>query len=143
MHAPQTTFPKKSEAELVANLSKAQQDSAKVLAGTLFKMLTELKRGEKDRDEIRRPRWQAGFDLAMGRALAAVVRAQGYNQMLAQARRGMQFQDPRNDTWVIRPDDAIHSEVPSKSRRIAQKNTCNALLPNTRTPLGVCSRNGS
>ena len=109
MQAPQTTFPKKSEAELVASLSKAQQDSAKVLAGTLFKMLTELKRGEKDRDEIRRPRWQAGFDLAMGRALAAVVRAQGYNQMLAQARRGMQFQDPRNDTWVIRPDDTIHS----------------------------------
>ena len=45
----------------------------------------------------------------MGRALAAFVRTRGYNQMLAQARRGMQFQNTQNDTWVIRPSDAIHS----------------------------------
>jgi len=109
MKAPQTTFPKKSEAALVASLSEAQQNSAKVLAGTLSQMLSALKRGEKDRAKIRRPRWQAGFDLAMGRALAAFVRTRGYNQMLAQARRGMQFQNTQNDTWVIRPSDAIHS----------------------------------
>ncbi|MEC7500780.1 MAG: vWA domain-containing protein [Planctomycetota bacterium] len=109
MKAPRTTFPKKSESELVASLSEAQQNSAKVLAGTLQMMLFELQRGEEDRDQIRRPRWQAGFDLAMGRALAAVVRAQGYNLMLAQARRGMQFQNPKNDTWVIQPSDVIRS----------------------------------
>ena len=109
MKIPRTTFPKKSESELVASLSEAQQDSAKVLGGTLHMMLVELQRGEKDRDQIRRPRWQAGFDLAMGRSLAAVVRAQGYNLMLAQARRGMQFQNPESDTWIIQPSDAIRS----------------------------------
>ena len=109
MKSPKITFPKRSEAELVVSLAEAQQDSAKVLAGTLSRMLAELRRGEKDRDKIRRLRWQAGFDLAMGRALAAVVRAQGYNQMLARARRGMKFENPKNDTWVIRPSDTINS----------------------------------
>ena len=109
MESPQKIFPKKSEADLVASLSQAQQNAAKVLGGTLHAMLVELQRGEKDRPHIRRPRWQAGFDLAMGRALAAVVRAQGYNLMLAQARRGMKFQNPKNDTWVIRPSEMIVS----------------------------------
>ena len=104
MKEPRRVFPKKSEAELVAILSEAQQNSAKVLAGTLSKMVAELKRGEKDRAEIRRARWRAGYDLAMGRALAAWVRAQGYNQMLAQARRGMKFKDAANDTWGDRAE---------------------------------------
>ena len=109
MESPHRVFPKRSEAELVAILSDAQQVSAKLVAGTLSQMVVELRRGEKDRDKIVRPRWQAGYDLAMGRALAAWVRAQGYNHMLARARRGMQFEDGRNDTWVIRPSREILS----------------------------------
>jgi hypothetical protein len=109
MKEPRTKFPKRNEAALVGLLGEAQQDSAKILAGTLMRMVVELKRGEKDRDKIRRPRWQAGYDLAMGRTLAAKVRAQGYNLMLARARRGMKFQDPASDTWLIRPSREILS----------------------------------
>jgi hypothetical protein len=41
--------------------------------------------------------------LAIGRALAVKVRTEGYNVMLAQAKQGLKFKDPRNDTWVLRP----------------------------------------
>ena len=107
LEKPRLRFPRRSEAALVGLLSKAQEQSAKILAGTLVQMVNELQRGEKDRDKIRRPRWQAGYDLAMGRALAAKVRTQGYNLMLARARQGMKFQNPQNDTWVIRPSEKI------------------------------------
>jgi hypothetical protein len=39
--------------------------------------------GVKERENLREPRWQAAFDLAMGRILAMRVRYFGYNQMLA------------------------------------------------------------
>ena len=84
-------------------------------------MVNELQRGEKDREKIRRPRWRAGYDLAMGRTLAAKVRAQGYNLMLARARRGMKFQNPQNDTWKIRPSENILSG--SMMEKEAQKAT--------------------
>ncbi len=109
LEKPRLRFPRQSEPALVSLLSKAQEQSAKILAGTLVRMVNELQRGEADRDKIRRPRWQAGYDLAMGRALAAKVRTQGYNLMLARLRQGMKFQDPKNDTWVIRPSEKILS----------------------------------
>jgi hypothetical protein len=109
LEKPRLRFPRQSEPALVSLLSKAQEQSAKILAGTLVQMVNELQRGEADRDKIRRPRWQAGYDLAMGRALAAKVRTQGYNLMLARLRQGMKFQDPKNDTWVIRPSEKILS----------------------------------
>ena len=121
LEKPRLRFPRRSEAALVGLLSAAQQQSAKILAGTLVKMVNELQRGEKDREKIRRPRWRAGYDLAMGRTLAAKVRAQGYNLMLARARRGMKFQNPQNDTWKIRPSENILSG--SMMEKEAQKAT--------------------
>ena len=66
-------------------------------------IVSTLRRGEPDRAQLTKPRWQAGYDLAMGRALAAKVRTEGYNAMLAAAKQGLQFKNPRNDTWVLRP----------------------------------------
>ena len=60
LEKPRLRFPRQSEPALVGLLSKAQEQSAKILAGTLVQMVNELQRGEKDRDKIRRPRWQAG-----------------------------------------------------------------------------------
>ena len=43
----------------------------------------------------------------MGRALAAKVRTETYNAMLAAAKRGLKPTDPKNNTWEIRPSDEI------------------------------------
>ena len=66
-------------------------------------MYETLSQGEKDRPRLTVPRWQAGYDLSMGRVLALKVRTEGYNAMLAKAKQGMRFQDPKNDTWELVP----------------------------------------
>ena len=82
LERPRLRFPKRSEADLVKALSKAQHAAAK--AAPQVDLLHEmLRRGAADRDKETVPRWQAGYDLAMGRAAAAKVRVDGYNAMLA------------------------------------------------------------
>ena len=66
-----------------------------------------LLHGEADRDKETVARWQAGYDLAMGRVLAVKVRTESYNAMLAAAKRGLKPSDPRNNTWVLRPSGEI------------------------------------
>ena len=44
--------------------------------------------GEGDRDKLTSPRWQAQFDYAFGRTLAAKVRNDSYNQMIASLKAG-------------------------------------------------------
>ena len=68
-----------------------------------------LKNGESDRAGLTRPRWQAGYDLAMGRALAARARVEGYNAMLAALKRGRKFESPTSSRWVLIPDDNIQA----------------------------------
>lgn len=99
-------FPKVDEARLARDLSQAQRVAAK-LEPKIARLTGILKQGESDRGKITEPRWQAGFDLAMGRALASKVRTEGYNAMLAQAKQGMKFENERNDTWRLRPSDKI------------------------------------
>ena len=81
-----------NEAQLAESLTQAQRRPA-LLEPKLFELVETLRRGERDRAELDSPRWQAGFDLAMGRALAAKVRNEGYNAMLAQAKNGLEFQE--------------------------------------------------
>lgn len=99
-------FPVADEAELARSLSMAQREAAK-LEPKLMQLVGTLAQGERDRDEITEPRWRAGYDLAMGRALAAKVRTEGYNTMLAMAKQGMKFEKPNNDTWVLRPSNKV------------------------------------
>ena len=99
-------FPKIDEAQLAEDLTRAQRAAA-ILEPALADLVATLRRGERDRPDLESPRWQAGFDLAMGRALASKVRAEGYNTMLAQAKQGMSFENTRNDTWVLRPSREI------------------------------------
>jgi hypothetical protein len=95
-------FPKVDEAQLARILSVAQRSAAK-LEPKIDQLVTVLRQGEPDRPKLTKPRWQAGFDLAIGRALAVKVRTDGYNAMLAQAKQGMTFKNPRDDTWILRP----------------------------------------
>ena len=60
---------------------------AAILQPRVDEICRGLSAGEADRDKLDEPRWQAGYDLAMGRALALKVRTDGYNAALAQAKR--------------------------------------------------------
>lgn len=104
LESVQTRFEKRDEAQLAESLTRAQRAAAK-LEPKLQRLTSTLLAGESDRKKLDELRWQAGYDLALGRALAAQVRTEGYNAMLAQAKQGMKFEDPKNDTWVIRPAD--------------------------------------
>jgi hypothetical protein len=103
---PRLVFPVVSEAQFAASLTEAQNIPAR-LEVKVVQLYETLKMGEKARSTLTGPRWQAGFDLAMGRVLAVKVRTEGYNAMLAKAKMGMEFDSPEHDTWRLVPDQEI------------------------------------
>lgn len=106
MEKPETQFVKRDEATFANALSEAQK-SAAVLEPRVRALVDHLKQGEADREKETVLRWQAGYDLAMGRALAVQARTEAYNAMLAQAKRGLKPKDPKNNTWTLKPADEI------------------------------------
>ena len=104
----QTRFEKQDEAQFAQSLTRAQRGAAK-LEPKVNRLTSTLLAGEADRKKLTSPRWQAGYDLALGRALAVKVRTEGYNAMLAKAKQGMKFKDEKNDTWIIQPSDQVTS----------------------------------
>jgi hypothetical protein len=99
LEQPRTRFVRRDEAALVNSLSEAQMDSAK-LDPKVNALVDTLKLGEVDRAKEEIPRWQAGYDLAMGRALAVKARVEAYNELLALARRGYKFEG-KNNTLIL------------------------------------------
>ena len=99
-------FPKVDDAQFARDLSVAQRDAAK-LEPKIDQLVSDPAARRTRPRKVTKPRWQAGFDLAMGRALAVKVRTEGYNAMLAAAKQGLKFKDPRNDTWVLRPSREV------------------------------------
>jgi hypothetical protein len=99
-------FPRNDDAQFARDLSNAQRSAAKI-EPKIDALVTVLRQGEGDRDKVSTPRWQAGYDLAMGRSLAVMVRTEGYNAMLAAAKQGLKFKDPKNDTWELRPTESV------------------------------------
>ncbi|HEV3136583.1 MAG TPA: VWA domain-containing protein, partial [Pirellulales bacterium] len=118
MERPDLNFPKVSDADLANKLTNAQHAAA-ALAPKIDKLYEILQQGEKDRPRLTKPRWQAGYDLSMGRVMAVKVRTDGYNAMLAKAKNGMRFQDPKDDTWRLLPADEI--TVGSQLEKLAQQ----------------------
>ncbi len=104
MENPTLQFPKQNEGALKALLDEAQKSAAK-LEPKIEELYLILSQGEKDRPKVSEPRWQAGFDLAMGRVCAVKVRTESYNNMLAVMKGGRAFQNKDNDTWVLEPAD--------------------------------------
>ena len=120
--SPRLTFPKRSEADLANLLTEAQKQAAK-LEPKINTIYQRLKPGESDRDKESSPRWQVGYDLALGRVLAVKVRTESYNAMLAKAKRGLKFENERNDTWVLQHDNEI--SVGSQLQKLSDKSrTC-------------------
>lgn len=108
LNGVRTVFEKQDEAQFAESLSRAQRAAAK-LEPEVIKLTNVLRTGEADRRKLEELRWQAGYDLAMGRVLAAKVRTEGYNAMLARAKQGMAFKNEKSDTWVIRPSEKVTS----------------------------------
>ncbi len=113
-------FPKRDEAQLAQDLSVAQRAAA-LVQPRIDRICQILLRGEDQRSESEGPRWEASFDLALGRALATKVRTDGYNVVLAQAKQGMPFQNEKNNTWVLMADDAYANSSLEKTARQAQE----------------------
>jgi hypothetical protein len=118
MEKPVLRFVKQDEAQLANELSEAQKGAAK-LEPKILALYETLKQGEADREKETSLRWQAGYDLAMGRVLAVRVRTEAYNAMLAKAKRGMKFEDEKNNTWVLTPSDEI--SVGSQMAKLAER----------------------
>jgi len=98
----QLEFSKRDEAQFSGDLGKAQQLAARIEPG-LTKIFNVLKEGETARDQLPSKRWQAGYDLAIGQISISRARVEGYNSMLARAKRGMIFKNPASKSWVLEP----------------------------------------
>lgn len=121
MDAPTMVFPREDDGKLALLLGEAQKKAA-VLEPKIDALYGTLATGVPDRAKIaaEEKRWQAGFDLALGRVLALKVRTNSYNIMLAQAKSGMKFKNPKNDTWTLKPSDDV-SQVGSQTERLAKQ----------------------
>jgi hypothetical protein len=108
LEQPRQRFVVRSEAELSQDLTEAQKEAARIQPA-LEQLDQLLKSGQDDRPKEIVPRWQASYDLAVGRVLANRVRADAYNSMLAQAKRGMKFSNEKNNTWLLNPADEVSS----------------------------------
>ena len=121
------------------SLDAAAQDAARCLP-TLDAVCEALLSGARARAELRKPRWEAGFDLALGRALAARVRADGYTQMLARAKAGMTFETEGNNTWVLQPDDALADPSAEKLAEAALQHLRRVAADHPDTPWGFLAQ---
>jgi len=118
MEDPKRVFVKRDEAEFSRELSEAQQKAA-LLEPKINALYQILQQGEGDRDKETVARWQAGFDLAMGRTLAVKIRTEAYNAMLAAAKRGLKVSNPKNNTFEIAAADEI--SVGSNYAKLAER----------------------
>lgn len=114
---PNTQFEKGgSEAQLKRRLDEAQQACARV-APQLDRLYEVLIPGEGDRDKLTSPRWQVEYDYALGRVLAAKVRNDSYNQMIASLKAG---KGPKDTTeYNLEPADSF--ETSSALKKMADK----------------------
>jgi MarR-like DNA-binding transcriptional regulator SgrR of sgrS sRNA len=120
MESPVMTFPRRDDAALAALLSDAQKVAARAQP-RIDALHATLTAGAPGREAIKERRWQAGYDLALGRVLASKVRTDAYNQMLAQAKLGMKFQDEKSDTWQVEPSEEV--TVGSQTEKLAKQAT--------------------
>jgi len=119
MESPQTTFPRQDDGALALLLGEAQKVAAR-FAPKIDALYGILAAGAADREKVEEKRWQAGYDLAVGRVLALKIRTDAYNIMLAQAKTGMKFKNPQNDTWVLVPSDDV-SATGSQTDKLAKQ----------------------
>jgi hypothetical protein len=119
MESPTMTFPRQDDGTLAQLLGEAQKTAARIQP-RIDALAELLKSGLADREAIKEKRWQAGYDLSLGRVLALKVRTDAYNTTLAQAKSGMKFKDPNNDTWVLEESEDV-SKAGSQTEKVSQQ----------------------
>ena len=100
-------------------LANVQKPAAKLLP-PIDKLLDTFKTGEADEPKLTEPRWKAGYDLALGRALAAKARCQGYDDMVATLKTD-KFKKEGSMTWILEPSDeptgiSVDDKMAAKAR---------------------------
>ncbi|MFK7819273.1 MAG: vWA domain-containing protein, partial [Planctomycetaceae bacterium] len=104
---PQRVFLATSDTVLRQQITEAQKPLAD-LVYKLQKLQSTISSGEKDRSKLDTPRWRASYDLAMGRILAMMVRAHGYNSVLADMKSSPKsFEKDGSNQWRLKPSDEI------------------------------------
>ena len=98
---PQAVFPAQNDTVLRRALDQAQMPIAD-LSFHIDTLYRKLNAGEKGRDTLKESRWQAAYDLAMGRLLAVRARAFGYNEVLAEMKRMPKpFANEGSNQWLL------------------------------------------
>jgi hypothetical protein len=101
-------------------------------------MSSILAEGEKSRGKENSPRWLASFELSYGTALAAKIRTESYNAMLAKAKRGMVFTKSESNTWNLRPSDKVTVDSKlEKEAKLAKDLLQSVVEKHTGTPWGI------
>ncbi len=104
---PTLTFRAYNDNLLKTELLAAQKPVAEI-DFKLARMFSALEAGKDARSKLTEPRWQAAYDLAMGRLLAMKVRYFGYNKMLANMRVATKsFERDDSNMWRLRPSAEI------------------------------------
>ena len=120
-----TTFVKQDEATLKRECDKAQQSVARI-EPKLRPLYAALSAGESDRPKLTGARWQAEYDLAMGRVLGARAKYEGYNTAIAQIKQGKRPGKPTDSIWTMVPaptfstDSSIDKLVKSSRKYLEQ-----------------------
>ena len=134
---PKMVFIKRDEATFTKELTDAQLESAR-LYPELAEMSSILAEGEKSRGKENSPRWLASFELSYGTALAAKIRTESYNAMLAKAKRGMVFTKPESNTWNLQPSDKVTVDSKlEKEAKLAKDLLQSVVEKHTGTPWGI------
>ncbi len=100
----QMVFPQEDDEAFLGLLSEAQRACA-INQPQIENLYARLQAGLSDRKKLEEKRWQAGYDLALGRVLATKARAHTYDMMIARAKSGMKFKDENSNTWKLVPSD--------------------------------------
>ena len=104
---PQRVFLATNDTVLRQQITEAQKPLAD-LEYRLRGLRSVIAAGEKHRDKLDTPRWRASYDLAMGRILALLVRAHGYNAVLADMKsQPKNFEKEGSNQWRLNPSDKI------------------------------------
>jgi hypothetical protein len=134
LEKPRTTFIRRDEPGFIRDLTKAHEEAAR-LEPALNQLVSVLQIGEAGRASENSPRWLASFDLSYAISLAAKVRTETYNLMLAKAKRGMPFTNPKNNTWTLVPSEEVSvSSKLEKEAQLARKLFNEVLAKHTGTP---------
>jgi hypothetical protein len=105
---PTLRFPAADGPEFKEAMAKAQEVAARI-AYTVDAALEPVLRVSKLRDHETSRRWQAHYDLILGRLLAMKIRCYEYNWACAKMKKDApKFQKPESNAWRLVPDDEIH-----------------------------------